>query len=135
MADLTGITAVRPTADTQISRVKYGATISEGDSLYLDTADSEHKLTSSSSQATAVIAGIAMTPGVDGGHGVMATGGSIILVGTTMAIGEPYVASLATGKIAPETDIATTEYVSRIGTAASATQLDLKLDITGIQHA
>jgi hypothetical protein len=135
MADLTSITAVRPTADTQISRVKYGATISEGDSLYLDTADSEHKLTDSTAQATAVIAGIAMTPGVDGGYGVMATSGSIILVGTTMAIGQSYAVSTNAAKIAPETDIATTEYVSRIGTAASATQLDLKLDITGIQHA
>ncbi len=135
MADLTGITAVRPTADTQTSRVVYGATISPGDPVYQDAADNEHKAADASAQATAVVVGIAMTPGVDAGHGIIAISGSIILVGTTMAVGEPYVVSAAAGKIAPETDLATNEYVSRLGTAATTTQLDLNFQVTAIQHA
>lgn len=135
MADLAGITAVRPTADTQTARVVYGATIPAGEPVYKDAADSEHKQADASAQATAVIVGVTMTPGVDGGHGIIAISGSIILVGTTMAIGEPYVVSATAGGIAPETDLATTEFVSRIGTAATATQLDLNFRVTAIQHA
>lgn len=135
MADLTGITAVRPTVDTQTSRVKYGATIAVGEQVYLDTADSKHKLGDASVQATAVIAGIVMTPGIDNGYGIIATSGSVILVGTTMAVGEPYAVSTNGGKIAPETDLAINEYVSRIGTASSTTKLKLNFDATGIQHA
>ncbi len=37
MAALSGITAVRPTANTQFSKVVYGATISAGQPLYLDS--------------------------------------------------------------------------------------------------
>ena len=39
MADLAGITAVRPTADTQTSKVVYGATIPAGEPVYKDAAD------------------------------------------------------------------------------------------------
>lgn len=135
MADLTGITAVRPTANTQTSRVVLGGTLSPGDPVYKDGADSEHKAAVATAQATAVVVGIVMTPGIDAGHSIIAISGSIILVGTTMAIGEPYVVSATAGKIAPETDLATTQFISRLGTAASATQLDLSFQVTGIQHA
>jgi len=76
-----------------------------------------------------------MTPGVDGGYGIIATSGSIILVGTTMAIGETYYAGATAGEINPDADVTTGWYVSRLGTAASATQLDLSIKATGITHA
>jgi hypothetical protein len=59
----------------------------------------------------------------------------VILVGTTMAVGEPYVVGGTAGDIVPETDLTTGDYVSRLGTAASTTQLDLSVKVTGIQHA
>jgi hypothetical protein len=136
MAALSGITAVRPTANTQFSKVVYGATISAGQPLYLDSTDSEYKLADANlSAAGASVKGIAMTPGVDGGYGIIATSGSIILVGTTMAIGETYYAGATAGEINPDADVTSGWYVSRIGTAASATQLDLSIKATGITHA
>ena len=136
MAALSGITAVRPTANTQFSKVVYGATISAGQPLYLDSTDSEYKLADANLSADgAAVKGIAMTPGVDGGYGIIATSGSIILVGTTMAVGETYYAGATAGEINPDADVTTGWYVSRIGTAASATQLDISIKATGIVHA
>lgn len=136
MAALGSITAVRPTSNTVSSLVQYGATISAGQPVYLDAADSKYKLTdSNASAATAAVKGIAMTPGVDAGYGYVATGGSIILVGTTMAVGESYYVGATAGTIVPDADLTTGDYVSRIGTGASATQLDLSIKATGITHA
>jgi hypothetical protein len=136
MAALSGITAVRPTSTTVMTApVKYGATISAGQSVYLDSADKKFKLADcNASVTTAAIRGIAVTPGVDGGYGYVATGGSVILVGTTMAVGEVYYVGGTAGSIIPHGDLTTNDYVSRIGTAASTTQLDLDLKATGIQR-
>jgi len=131
MADLTSITAVRPTAFTQTRTVQYGATIAAGQPI----VKSGTKYVLADADASAVLAaaeGIAMTPGVNDGYGIMATGGSIILVGTTMTVGETYLVSDTAGAIMPVADRDTGDYVTRLGTASSATQLDLAIEATGI---
>ena len=131
MADLTSITAVRPTAFTQTRTVQYGATIAAGQPI----VKSGTKYVLADADASAVLAaaeGIAMTPGVNDGYGIMATGGSIILVGTTMTVGETYLVSDTAGGIMPVADRDTGDYVTRLGTASSATQLDLAIEATGI---
>lgn len=135
MPALSGITAVRTTSNTVVKKVKYGATIAAGQPLYLDTADKEYKLARSIAEATAKGGGIAITPGVDGGDGLIATGGNIILVGVTAAVGKTYYLGSTAGTLVPETDLTATEFVTRIGTAATATQLNLSIDATGIQYA
>lgn len=137
MAALGSITAVRPTSNTQVSSVVYGATIAAGVPVYSDSADSDqHKATDADdSEATATAKGITITPGVDGGYGLLATRGSIILVGTTMTVGTTYYCGATAGEIVPEGDLGTGDYVTRLGTAATATQLDLDIEATGIVHA
>lgn len=136
MADLSSITAVRPTANTRVQTVTYGATIAVGQSVYLDPADNEWKL--ADCDDTATTAGergvaIAITPGVDGGQGLIATGGSIILVGASMTVGTQYIVSDTAGGIKPEGDKSTGDRVTNLGNAASATQLDLNTRATGNQ--
>lgn len=137
MAALTGITAVRPTSSTTLSGpVLYGATISAGQSVYLDASDNKYKLAdANASSTTADVKGVAVTPGVDGGYGYVAIGGAIVLVGTTMAVGETYYVGQTAGTIVPDADLTTNDYVSRIGTASSTTQITLYIRATGIQHA
>ncbi len=133
---LTGITAVRPTDRTDVKNVKYGATIAVGEVLYRDVADTEHKLAdANASAATADAKGIAITPGIDGGKGLIATGGSIILVGTTMVVGETYYVGATPGQIIATSELATNDRVTRLGTAATTTQLDLDISATGILRA
>jgi hypothetical protein len=132
MADLSGITAVRPTANTQFRLVQYGGTVSVGQPL----AQSSSKFVAADANASLALAaaeGIAMTPGVTDGYGIMATGGQIIFVGTTMVVGETYLVSPTAGGIMPNVDRATGAYVTRLGTAATTTQLDLSIKATEIQ--
>lgn len=137
MAALSGITAVRATSSTNGDLVQYGATISAGQVVYADSTDSNKmKLADNdASAAAATVKGIAITPGISGSYGYVATSGSIILVGTTMAVGTTYYLGATAGEIIPEADIGTNDYVSRLGTAATTTQLDLAITNTGILHA
>jgi hypothetical protein len=136
MAALTSITAVRPTANTITRNVVYGATVAAGQPVYQDSTDSEFKLCDANlSLAAANVQGIAMTPGVDGGNGIIATGGDIVLVGTTMAVGETYYVGATAGDIVPDADLTTGWHVSRLGTASSTTNLKLSIQATGIVHA
>jgi hypothetical protein len=63
----------------------------------------------------------------------MAFGGNIILVGTTMTVADTYLVSPTAGGIMPNADKATGDYVTRLGVAASATQLNLSIEATAIQ--
>jgi hypothetical protein len=132
MADLSGITAVRPTETTQLRIVRYGATIAAGQPIVASSG--KYVLAdANASAALAAAEGIAITPGVDNGFGVMAFGGPIILVGTTMVVGETYLVSPTAGGIMPNADRATGDFVTRLGTASSATQLNLSIQATGVQ--
>ena len=132
MADLSSITAVRPTAFTIVKPVQYGATIAAGQPVVL--SGTTYVLADANASAVLAAAeGIAITPGVSGGYGLIATGGSIILVGTTMVVGETYLVAPTAGGIMPNVDRAPGSYVTRLGTASTATQLDLAITATGIQ--
>ena len=137
MAALSGITAVRPTANTKVGNpVTFGGTIAVGAPVYKDSADSKYKLgDNNASAATADVKGLALTPGVADGLGYVATEGSVILVGTTMTVGLTYYLGATAGEIVPEADLTTGNRVTRLGTAASATQLDLSIRSTGIVRA
>ena len=131
MADLTSITAVRPTANTTFTRVQYGATIAAGQPI-VKSGTTYVLADANASAALAAAEGIAITPGVTSGYGLMATGGAIILVGTTMVVGTTYIASDTAGGIMPDADRSTGDYVTRLGTASTATQLDLSIVATGV---
>ena len=136
MADVAGITDVKPATTNTVSRhVVYGSTVVPGNLLYLDTTDNKYKLADADvSETTAGASAIAVTPGSDTDNGIVITSGSVILVGATLTIGGAYVVSATAGAIAPEADLTTNDYVTRIGTAATTTRLDLTFTATGIQH-
>jgi hypothetical protein len=132
MADLSSISAVRPTSTTQVRIVQYGATIAVGQAV-VKSSDKYVLADADASSALAAAEGIAMTPGILDGYGLVAFSGPVILVGTTMTVGETYLASATAGGIMPNADKTTGDYVTRLGTAATATQLNLSVQATGIQ--
>lgn len=136
MAALTGITAVRPTATTKHKLVKYGATIAAGVPVYLDAATQKYfPADANLSALSAAAVGVAITPGVDNGYGYIAIDEPIELVGATMVVGETYYVHATAGQIIPASDLTTGYYVTRLGTASTATQLDLSIQATGVQRA
>lgn len=131
MAALT-VTAVRPTANTEISIVNYGETISAGEVLYRAASGKHLKADADASALTKAAKGLAMTPGVDNGQGVIATSGNVILVGATMSVGTTYFLGPTAGQIVPFGDLSSNDYVTRLGTAKSATELILSIEDTGV---
>lgn len=132
MADLSSITAVRPTLTTGFRNVQYGGTVSVGQPVAVSSGKYV-AADANASSALAAASGIAMTPGVANGYGIIAVSGSIILVGTTMTVGESYIVSRNAGGICPNGDKTTGDYITKLGTAATTTQLDLSILATGIQ--
>ena len=135
MADVSGITAVRPTANTEVRVVTYAETVSAGQPLYLNSSGKYALADANNSATTAEASAIAVTPGVLDGYGVVAIRGNIILVGATLTGGEAYIVSTTAGGIKPESDAKTTgDYITDLGRASSSTQLDLNFKATGIQE-
>ena len=135
MASVSKPSAIRPAASTTGTPllVTYGATVSVGDPLYLDAADSKYKLAAcNSTSAIATVKGVALTPGVDAGYGYIMRTGSIIMVGSTLTVGKKYCVGTTAGTLIPDSDLVSTNYRSEVGTAATSTQLDLDINATNI---
>jgi hypothetical protein len=132
MADVSGITAIRPTATTIFRNVLCGATVSIGQTLVYST----DKYVLADANASAVLAaaeGIAFNPSVNNGYVVIIVGGSIILVGATLSVGKTYVVSDTAGGIMPIDDLSSGDYSTILGTASTTTQLDLNIRASGAQ--
>ena len=130
MADVT-ITAANVDAPTPgISTGVSGEAISIGDVLYADSSDSNKlkKAQADGTAAEATVVGIAMnTTSAADQHVGYATSGALTL-GSGLTQGEVYFVSGTAGGIAPDADIATSNwYRSYLGVASSTTVLQLKI--------
>ena len=133
MADVTIAAAVETASDTVISNVQYGEAVSIGEAVYLKASDAKYWLAVNTAEASAAVKGIALTGNAADGYGVIATGGGVEI--GTVAVGEIYTAASTAGAIHPDTDLATTEFVSQIGIGKTAAILQIGINNTGIQHA
>lgn len=111
----------------------FGATVTAGQAVYLDPADSEWKLAQADGTATeATCTGITACGGADGQPGRVYTSGSID-PGFTVTVGETYVLGATAGGIYPIADLAASDYVSIIGVGITASQLDLVFKNSGVE--
>jgi len=137
MADLV-ITAANVTAAdgavTKDSSYNAGATITAGQAVYSDSSDNNDlKLAQSDGTAAeATVKGIAMGGGADGQPITIAKGGDIDL-GATLTVGETYVLSQTAGGICPIGDLAVGDYVSIIGVATAADNLEIHIINSGVE--
>lgn len=83
-----------------------GETITEGMPVYLNTADNEYYKCDADVEATSIIAGVALSNGVNGRPMLIAPPGAVINVGATLTAGTYYCASVTPGGVAPEVDLA-----------------------------
>jgi hypothetical protein len=134
MADLT-ITAanVKASSDSGTKLVQYGEAVDQGEAVYLKASDGKYWLADNGASDTAAAKGIALTPNAADGYGIIQLTGDMDL-GATLTVGTIYVVSATAGKIAPEADIGTTEYVTILGTAKTAALIQLGIKATGVQH-
>lgn len=135
MADLS-VTAgnVAASASATVVVRTAGGTITAGQPVYEDSSDSFHcKPAQADTSAKANAIGIALNGAADGQPVSVCTAGDIN-VGATLTVGEVYVVSdAAAGGIAPVGDLASDDYVSVLGVASTASNLKLKLNVSGAQ--
>jgi hypothetical protein len=137
MADVTVVAAeVLPDgAESQLQQVTFGATITAGQAVYLDSSASTWKLADANlSAAAAAVAGIAMSGGAAGQAGIVCTGGTLD-PGFTVDPGAIYVLSGTAGGIAPAADLAAGMYSTAlmIGITASKAKLLIPHGRSGVQ--
>lgn len=133
MADVSVTAAsVVPSTDTQVADGVAGATITAGQTVYLDSATSTYKLAdANASSTTAATVGIAMNGASAGQYLKVATTGTIT-PGFTVTTGEIYVQSATAGGIAPKADLASGHYPVIIGIGTSASLLKLSMFRGGV---
>lgn len=137
MADLT-ITAANIAlggVGVQTTEATASEAITQGQVVIQDATTRKWSKAINTSAANAAAGGIALTKaGADGDTFLVATVGPLI-IGATLAVGQTYYLSDTAGGIMPAADLATGDWVTRLGVAMSATLLKIDIDVTGIQYA
>jgi hypothetical protein len=136
MADVTFTAAsIKPAANAQTQEVTFGATITQGLFVYLDSTTNTVKLADvTTSVATAAVYGIALTSGAAGQPGVIQTGGNVT-TSVHLSLASPVYILSASGKMCPAADLATNDYITIIGVATTTSNLRLSINASGVLAA
>ena len=132
MADLS-ITAanVLAASGAVIQSGTLGATGTAGQVVYLDSSTQKLRLADADlSVAAAEVVGILLNGGGDGQPIDYVLSGGVD-VGATLTVGEIYVLSGTAGGIAPEADLASSDWVTVLGVATAADNLKLSIIASG----
>ena len=115
-------------ADAVVSNGIGGATITAGQTVYLDAADGKFKLFDADSGTVAArsLVGIALNGCADGQPLAIQTGGDITIGGTVVK-GTVYVGGATAGAINPAADLVSGWYVNIVGVATSASVVRLAI--------
>lgn len=136
MADVTVTAAnVAKGSNSIVQNGVAGEAIDIGEVVYLDTDDT-WKLAATTSAVTAGGngIGIAVTAAAADGQPIQVQTGGDINPGATLTVGEIYVVSTnAAGGLAPEGDNGSTDFVTVLGVASTASNLKLKPIVSGAQ--
>lgn len=116
----------------RIEVVEVGEAIAHGDVIYYDTTNLDNRKADADIEATAKAVGIAVTSATgDGAFVAVVRSGSIVL-GSVLTQGTEYYLGTTAGTIVPKSDLASGDYVTRLGIAISATTLQVDIRATGV---
>lgn len=110
-----------------------GATIAQGKTLYLDSADGKYKLADCDSATIAArsTVAIALNAASDGQPITVLEEGPIT-IGATLTAGTAYYQSPNAGGICPLADVLTGDTVTLIGIASSTTVIEVDIQESGV---
>lgn len=112
-----------------------GATITQGQAVYLDATTNTYKLADANdTAATSAAVGISLNAASSGQPLTVLTSGDIT-IGGTVAVGEVYAVGTTAGAILPYSEIVSTNYVTLLGIGVSATVLRVQINATQIAKA
>lgn len=111
-----------------------GATIIQGQAVYLDTSGQLQGAQKDVDAGSAAAVGVALGAAEAGQPVVFQSGGELD-VGATLVVGETYVVGAAAGGIAPIADVISTEFSTILGIATAAGVLKMGILQSGVAHA
>jgi hypothetical protein len=117
---------------TVLQTVLAGEALTQGQPVYL-SAGKYYKADADAGLVNAAAVGICMSPAAADEYFSMAVAGAKIDLGATLGVGSSYVVSGTAGGIAPIADLATGDWVTHIGTASLANEIELVMKATGSQ--
>lgn len=126
MADISvTATSVAPVSDAATAYGTAGETLTAGQPVYRDPADSNYfkKCQKDGTVQESLVYGITLNGGARGQPIKVQTGG-VINLGAILTVGETYIVSATAGGIAPIADVST-HYVSLLGVALTAANLQM----------
>jgi hypothetical protein len=120
--------------------VQFGEAVTQGQAVYVSTSDSKYYRCDADTQATAIAAGIVLSPAATNGYGLIALpaeqpGLALVNLGATLAVGTVYAVSVTAGGIAPIADLATGDYITTLGVATTTALLDLRIVVSNTAKA
>ena len=132
MTDLS-ITAanVAKGSDALVEHGTAGEAVTQGQPVYLDSADGKYKLSDNDATGKKVVRGIALNSAADGQPLTIQRGGDIT-IGATLTAGARYYLSDTAGGIIPEADLGTGMDVVLLGLAKSTSVLALDIQTPGV---
>ena len=108
-----------------------GATITAGQSIYLDTVAGTLKLADADVVASAAAAGIALH-GASLNQPLAYQSAGQITIGGTVVVGTVYVVSITAGGVAPLADIASGDFVTVLGIGVTTAIIALDIQVSGV---
>ena len=138
MADVSVTAAdVAPGTGAQLLSATAGATLTAGQTIYLDSTDSSRaKLADANDGAAkAEVAGLTVNGAASGQPVKYQKTGNITPGSTSLTVGQTYINSTNAGGIAPISDLASGSYVSILGVATSVSNLKLGILNSGTTRA
>lgn len=132
MADLTVTAAnVQPGTGAKMIAGTFGASVTAGQSVYLDATDNKFKLFDANGSGTTVLAGVAMNGGANGQPANVLVAGNYN-PGATVAVGTVYVGSATAGAVCPAADLASGHYTNVLGVATTTSNIAVNIQASGV---
>lgn len=131
MADLTITTIKRVSGNVSTSNA--GEALAAGDVVYSNSTGNTHDKADATDTTKASAIGVQLLATDSGALSTVAQSGSVIeITGTTLTVGDVYVVSATSGKIAPQADLTTGDILTIIGYAKTTSQIQISITPTGV---
>ena len=119
-------------ADARTESGTAGATITAGQTVYLDSATNTYKLADSNgAEALRTPRGVALH-GASANQPLTIQKSGLVTIGGTLTAGVAYYQSDTPGGICPVADVGSGEYACIVGIATTAAVLDLNIQASGV---
>ena len=136
MADLVIVEAsIAAAADATIIQGTSGATVLQGQPVYLNSSNQYVLADTDLSAAAAVVAGISLNSTTSGQPIDLIAGGTLTVGGSGVAVGTVYVLSGVAGKIADVADLANGDFTTVLGIGLTSSTVKIGIIVGGVAKA